>query len=223
MAVVGLLVTVSMAPSDAYAAVVEYTVKVDDIIPGGTVSYGGGTAPLIGENIVLNTIVGLDTPANQGAGNGLTCAGNCLLNFTTGTYSGTYPNGTWGPGGSFSITGTAGSYSGILFTGDFATASIFDFGSTKFSAAVLNAQMHTGLAAYFGVSPIGTGYFTEIVLTLPAIVGAFSSTGILNSDLNYRAVEGTTTVIPLPAGVWLLGIGALGYIGLGYQRRSVPA
>ena len=67
----------------------------------GTVSWNGSMGgPLVGTNIIFNTIRGLGTLAHDG--DTLSCDGDCLLNFVTGAYLG---GGEWDSGGSFIMTG----------------------------------------------------------------------------------------------------------------------
>src|SRR5437763_10686459 len=74
----------------------------DSVLTGGTVSYDGSGGPLVGTDIVLQYVLGVNTPTENGA-HDLTGA---VLNFTTGalasTSGGTY---SFSPGGTFEITG----------------------------------------------------------------------------------------------------------------------
>src|SRR6266496_4166486 len=54
---------------------------------GGTVSYGGGGSALIGNSILIDTVLGINTPLN-GGNPGFDVTGGAL-NFTTGSFAGT--------------------------------------------------------------------------------------------------------------------------------------
>src|SRR5207247_8694563 len=78
------------------------------------IDYAGGSAPLVGTGIVVDSVVGLDTPLNAGVA--LTCIA-CTLDFTTGANTRGW---TWGGGGTITITGAADGASGTtLMTGSF--------------------------------------------------------------------------------------------------------
>ena len=81
----------------------------------GTMSYAGGSAPLIGSNIAVNAIVQTPAPIGQTE---LRCVG-CILGFSTGPFAGTTDFGS-GPhqdylfsaGGSFQIIGGVSTFDG---------------------------------------------------------------------------------------------------------------
>ncbi len=50
------------------------------LVDGGTLSYAGGAAPLVGTDIVFDTVIVSGAPMNNGV---YDCVG-CLLDFTTG-------------------------------------------------------------------------------------------------------------------------------------------
>jgi hypothetical protein len=82
--------------------------KFDDpVMPGGTVSYAGTGGPALGQDILFQSILGLDTPANTGVT--LDCVG-CLLNFQTGnnTVEGALGGAPWqfAGGGQITIVGS---------------------------------------------------------------------------------------------------------------------
>jgi hypothetical protein len=92
---------------------------------------------LVGSNIEVDNVVGLSTPANA---NVTSVCFSCLLNFNSGTLTGSGPqNGGWwsfGSGGTISITGgvqlqggTDISLGSTLLTGSFNNAFVQDLGS----------------------------------------------------------------------------------------------
>jgi hypothetical protein len=70
----------------------------------GSISYNGSNGPMIGSNIRIDSVIGVDTPANSGISG--TCV-NCVLSFTTGNLVSSTAN-TWAfaPGGSMLLTGS---------------------------------------------------------------------------------------------------------------------
>ena len=88
----------------------------------GTISYAGGSAPLVGANITETQVAGKSTPINNLV---ILAISNGVLSFATGASNGSW---SWGPGGSISITGTVpaqgtfGGTSGTLLSGTLVSA-----------------------------------------------------------------------------------------------------
>src|SRR2546428_7525449 len=75
------------------------------------INYGGSDAPLVGSGIVVDNIVGLDTPQHASPPDAPLVCIDCRLDFTTGANTGGW---NWGSGGSITITGTAEDASGTV-------------------------------------------------------------------------------------------------------------
>jgi hypothetical protein len=186
--------------------------KFDDpVMPGGTVSYAGTGGPALGQDILFQSILGLDTPANTGVT--LDCVG-CLLNFQTGnnTVEGALGGAPWqfAGGGQITIVGSiptlgigpgttllSGSFSGVGVE----LVSSVTFGT--FSGAGFDTK-HPQLAAFYGLAEQFQFATTAIQAALQANGnGAFSGT-VVNADLNNTAAAPPTQV-PYPATALLIG------------------
>ena len=112
----------------------------------GTISYGGGTAALIGANIEVDNVVGLGTSLNDGVPLVLS---NATLDFTTGASNG---NWSWGGGESTNIK---------------ITGAIPDIGITDSDTILMEGTFGDAEVAYSsGVFKITGGSFTDYKLSL---------------------------------------------------------
>lgn len=196
----------------------------------GTISYDGGTGnPLVGIDIGIVDIIGLDTPANAGVT--ATCA-NCLLNFTTGNYTG-FAGDTWNflAGGSVSITGgidfpdmtpdiSAGSN---LLTGTFTSAQLHDHIVTQPGEFHLHIDANTftdsklsALTDFYGLP--GGEYTGAMVITFQTDTGISPGTAFTSNIINSGSV--INQPVPVPAAVWLFGTGLLGLMGVARGRNT---
>jgi hypothetical protein len=187
----------------------------------GTISYAGGSAPLVGTNITETEVAGKNTALNNLVSLAITGG---LLNFATGGSSGSW---SWGSGGSLSITGTiapqngfAGT-SGTLLSGTLVSATVTPASGTFLVTigAFVNS-VNSALAAFYGLPPnvqvgnFGLSFQVEGGATAP---NAFTSTTMGSGD-----VVGT---VPAPGFLVLLcSGGAVSLLGCAWRRgRKVAA
>ena len=194
---------------------------------GGTVSYAGGSNPLVGVNIPVTNVMGIDANGNQVGGAGI-CI-NCTLSFTTGAFtsSSSVPS-MWNFAGGGTITLTAGigggvdfnnngidgsePGAGVLFAGSFGSADVLGLsGNYKIVGGSFQDTKNAQLLAFFGL-PTNVGYVGAFNFTIRADANAgdsFSSTRVEGGDI-------VNSPTPEPGTMLLLGSG-ITY--LAYRRR----
>ena len=184
----------------------------------GTLSYAGGVSPLIGADIDVDDVIGLNTPQNN---NVVSICASCTLGLQTGASTGGW---NYGAGGSITITGgidfpdatpdiATGS---ILLTGTFDSATVVDLGSGTFEFQIVGGAFtdtkHQDLLAFYGMP--NTDYLggLNISFSTTANMGdIFTSDQIFSGDVVNQPV-------PVPAAVWLFGSGLIGLIGIARRR-----
>jgi len=183
----------------------------------GTISYGGLGGALTGTSIEVDNVVGLSTPLNSNVTS--TCV-NCVLNFTSGTLSGSGggSNNWWrfGSGGTITITGGVTFQSGpdipssppsALLSGTFDSAFVQDLGVQGFKVTfgTFSDTKHPVLLNYYGLDP--SAQFQGALSLLFAapdggIGSAFSSTSVFSGN-----VVNTIAAVPVPGAALLFASG----------------
>ena len=196
---------------------------------GGVISFSGVTGdPLIGTDIEVDNVVGLDTPANSGSP--ITIS-NGRLNFSTGGSLTQPGDAMWmfAAGGHIAITGAVPAAgilddTTVLLSGGFEIAQVIPVGLT-FHVAVaefLDIKDPT-LAEFFGLSG-GHGATFRGNMNLSFL--AFGSTAASRLDDGFESfilysggiVNTPPAMVPTPASTWM-GVGMLGLVALIGVRR----
>ena len=219
-----LLITLVLASGMLFTSARALPVLLDfDMNPiqpsGATISYAGGSAALVGVDIGVDTVTGLNTPLNSGVTVDFHLTNptdGAILSFTSGAFtsSGT---GLWNfsGGGSLSVDlPLSGGGTLNLLSGTFLTAQV-DSGiaGTYVDVSGFTDFKNTRLLNFYGL-PTGIPYEGGLNLSFTTggkAPGAFSSTRVLSGDL-------TNSPIPEPATMLLLGSGLLG-MGVYARRR----
>jgi PEP-CTERM motif len=226
LAVLGLALAASfMHAGWARAAQLSFNLNAQ---PGeGRIAYAGGAAPLVGGNLGVLTVKGLDTPNSHDEA---LAVEKGTLNFSTGAFTNATPanpgvtssaqNWNFAPGGSLTVSGgipslgiadgtplLTGAFTDSTFVRSLGVADLKVQGGAVFN--VVNSQ----LAAYFGM-PTGASAYVGGLSTMFAAAGtapgAFSSSG-------YTSGQITTTPVPEPTTFVVLAV-AFG-AGFAWRRR----
>jgi hypothetical protein len=223
----------ALAISPVYAAPVTIDLSSVGGTDLGTLTYTGGATPLVGANILINNVSGVNTPSNAGVADAITSG---ILSFTTGNFvsfsGGTY---TFGAGGSITITGTGPGCTTVggcggntpnttsgptLLSGTPLTAT--------YTGGTLNLYITSGtdtkdpkLVQFFGFNPAqipGGWAFSGTVhaaLTSGGTGGAFTAASLDSTDIS-------NTPLPEPASILLIGAGLLGF-GLVLRKKQIQS
>jgi hypothetical protein len=200
----------------------------------GTLTYTGGTTPLVGADILIGAVKGVNTPSNSGVSDTITGG---LLSFTTGDFvsfdpgTGTY---TFGSGGTISITGTGPGcltvggcggnvpnttsgptlLSGVDISARYEVAS--GIGMLDLYITTGSDRKNTNLVQFFGLNPanISSWAFNGTVhATGGGTGGAFAADSTGSTDI-------ANTPVPEPASIILLGSVLVGITSLVHRRRA---
>ena len=186
----------------------------------GSLSYAGGSAALVGTNIGVDNVTGLQTPSNDGVT--LSCL-TCTLNFTTGALTSAW---NWGGPGSISLDGAipgAGIVGSTnLFSGTFTNASVVSLsGVTVVALTNFWATNNVNVTSFFGL-PSDGGYVGSINLSFQVPTGT-SIGGAFNTLSGGQLLSGDIAIsTPEPASILLLGSGLAG-IGFFNRKRQATA
>ncbi len=120
----------------------DFTVPASN--PGASISYAGGATDLVGTDITITQVQGLNTPMNNLVTEAITSGS---LNFTSGAFTGNVGTNEWDFG--------AGAAGGITITGGISSLGIAD-GSTLLSGTIESAKafvaagtFKVGISAFF--------------------------------------------------------------------------
>ncbi|AFZ37108.1 PEP motif putative anchor domain protein [Stanieria cyanosphaera PCC 7437] len=206
LAAVATASIVSFAGS-AEAAVIQFD---DKTVHGGTISYNGTGGSLVGKDLLLDTVLGIDTVLNNKKE--LSCVG-CKLNFVTGANISETPLYEFASGGSVTITGKildglTEIVNGTLLTGTF-TENIFGNvanGFAVFTGIGVNS-VNSALSSYYGVNATDFTFAqTSIAAKNVKVEKNRGFTGtVTNTDFDTKPVQ--TTPEPT-ATLGLLAVGA---------------
>jgi hypothetical protein len=203
---------------------------LDFTIPGGqggaSVSYAGGSSPLVGSNLKVSDVSGGGTPANSGATLAIT---NGLLNFTTGSFTNSN-GGVWnfGGGGSVTITGTVapqtpagfapfGGTSGTLMDATFSSASVssVNVNNSFLTLGLFFDPPNSDLKTYFGLPDLKYQGFFNLTFNLDTATSAgspFDSSFVGSGDTQ-------TSPVPAPGFLVLLCSGStVSFAGYALRR-----
>src|SRR5579863_8228595 len=190
----GLLVValaLVVAPTAAFADQLVWTITPSS----GSLSYGGGTDPLVGTNIGITSV--------QDGGTVLNISGG-LLSFTTG--SGTVGTWSWGaaPAGTLTLTGSIeGGPNSVLFSDEFTSASILSLGGLELQLGGLTGTLSSTLAHDLGVSTTVSSAADSIFVSIAGAAGTSFDVPALSGQINTTAAANPVTA-PEPSLLLLL-------------------
>jgi hypothetical protein len=172
-------------------------------LPGGhanTVTVG--STALTGADFGIASIVGEGTPLNEGAGPAFSGG---RLDFTTGAYTGTDAAGDlmYGPGGTLTISDSAGT----LFSGQFTGTTMLipeTGGLFKILVAGFAGQVNASLDSFFGLSTGETSAGTLSLNFSSSTAGLSLLSGDVSVDPN---PQGPPIGVPEPASLALMALG----------------
>lgn len=197
----------------ANAALLDFSIGAPT--SGSLVFNPGNTNQIIGNNIQVDSIVGLGTPLNDNVT--VECR-NCRLDFRTGDHMG---NWQFGPGGTIDVVGSVPAagigQNTVLLSGTFNSAEVIEIiGGFEFKilGASFFDRKDPDLTGFYGLPDVLYQGGLNLSFAADANPGnAFNARQILSGDIINKPV-------PVPAAVWLFGTGLLGLIGIARRRKA---
>ena len=190
----------------------------DQLHDGGILSYDGDGGVLKGRKIRFDSIIGVDTAANDGVA--LSCTG-CKLKFNTGVnISDTAPSYTWEGGGFFILTGTAKLgdtviASGTLLSGIWDEPVLGLRNGLQFNAMGTGIDSkHSDLLSFFGLPEVSFTFANTDISVITRSSGTGFKARVTEADITNQA----PTATPEPATMLLFGAGLLGLAGYRWRR-----
>ncbi len=209
------LVLAALALAGAAAAPATQAAYIDFVaLPAGHANTATvGSTAITGVDFGIASIVGEGTPLNNGSGPAFSGG---RLDFTTGAYTGTDAAGDlmYGPGGTLTITDSAGTLFSGQFTGT--TTLVPETGGLfKILVAGFAGQVNAGLDGFYGLS---TGDSSAGILSLN-FSSKDSVLSFLSGDISVDPnPQGPPISAPEPASLALMALGLP--IALYARRRA---
>lgn len=224
------LLSASLASLLALSATTAHAAPILDFgmiaLTQGSLSWAGGSNPLIGTNITIDNLIASETAVDNGVQRA--CL-NCSLSFSTGNYLGASSN-TWNyaGGGLLTINGQVDldgdllpdAPYGTLLTASFDSSSVFNVGFGTFKLQILGAAFDGTLDAALASHYLAqTDVVGGINLSFSANANpgqAFTSNALYSGDIMLEL-----TTVPIPPSAWLFGAGMIGLVAVGRRRQAL--
>lgn len=224
------LVAAAALGTEAYAATESLAFGIFQPTSGSIRYSGDDTDPLIGRNISVDNVIGLNTPSNAGV---FGRCDRCTLNFSSGAFENitTESNGfsTWNfsGGGAISVVGGIDfdlnpsnsldiARGTTLLSGTFDSVSVTQLDADRFGIRLAEGAFsdtkNATLLAFYGL-PIGIDYLGDLAISFDATRRGqgFGSSSVFNGTI-------VNSPVPVPAALWLMLSALAGLFG--FTKRA---